>query len=68
MKATLILSLIAGFLFAGMAVLNIHDYYYATDIPWREGDFRRVMSNVGVGLGFSVLCLLLSLTYLRRVK
>ena len=65
-RALLLLSLLAAVFFAAMTTINIHDYYFTDEMPWREGDFRAAMSTSITGLAFSLCGLLFYFLYLRR--
>jgi len=66
-KAILVLSLLAIALFGAMAAVSLHDYYIASDLPWREGDFRSVTTTNIAGLAIGLFGLLLYVFRLRHL-
>ncbi|GAB4362942.1 MAG: hypothetical protein Kow00114_18600 [Kiloniellaceae bacterium] len=64
-KAVLLLSLLALAFFGAITVVVLHDYYIATDMPWREGDFRQTMTTSLSGLIFSFVGATVSLVFLK---
>jgi len=65
-KAALLLSLLAAAFFTAITAINIHDYHFTDDMPFREGDFRAVMSTRITGLACGLFGLLFYCFYLRR--
>lgn len=49
MKYLMFLSFLAALFFISMIVLNVHDFLYVPELPWREGEFKSSLLICVVG-------------------
>lgn len=58
--------------FAVIILINLHDFFLSAEMPWREGDFQRVMIRSVTGLlisgGLAVLAFKATKAMRRREK
>lgn len=49
MRAGFYISALLALVFLGLIGLNLYDFWYRPELPWRESDLRRVLATCMVG-------------------